>query len=378
MARVPVSAKVECADGLCGESTGVVVNPVTRTITHYVVREDATSVERLVPAEQVVLSSSDLLRLRCTRAELANLPQFLQADYVPSEVSSRASSAYYRAWIMPLVTRGDVPDDIAITEAIPPGTLAVRRGARVAAVDGDVGTVTDLVVEPESGQISHFVVEQGPRGSRELTLPVSAVGSVAEGTVYLKLDKGEVGALPSIPIKRHLLPGTAEVERVELVARVYDDPGKASEALDLLRNAQREPPRSFTIREAAVLVKNPDGSTMVEDTGDVTPEQGRVVGAVTGGLLGLLGGPLGAVVGAAAGAGIGDITSRKIDRGFPGSFLERLEGHLRPNTSALVVLVEHQWAQPVTEMLRGHEGLVSGQALTDFLVQEMLTERGGA
>jgi uncharacterized membrane protein len=277
---------------------------------------------------------------------------------------------------VPLVTPRDVPDNVVITEAIPSGTLAVRRGARVAAIDGEVGTVTDLVVDPASDQISHFVVEQGLRGTRELTLPVSVVGSVAEGTVYLKLDKAEIGALPSLPIKRHLLPGAVDVERIELVARVYDAPGKAREALDQLRNAQRATQRAFTIREAAVLVKNQDGSTSVQDTGDVPPERGRVVGAVTGGLLGLLGGPMGAVVGAAAGAGIGDVTSRKIDRGFPGSFLERLQGHLRPNTSALVVLVEHQWAQPVIQVLQGGEGLVSGQALTDFLVQEMLTERG--
>jgi hypothetical protein len=37
---IPIQAQVECADGPAGESTTLIVDPKTLTVTHVVVRED--------------------------------------------------------------------------------------------------------------------------------------------------------------------------------------------------------------------------------------------------------------------------------------------------------------------------------------------------
>ena len=49
---IPLNAKVECADGSCGQSTTVIVDPVKRELTHLVVRVQHKR-EVLVPVSQI-------------------------------------------------------------------------------------------------------------------------------------------------------------------------------------------------------------------------------------------------------------------------------------------------------------------------------------
>jgi hypothetical protein len=39
MTDIPIKAKVECNDGPCGQSTNVIVNPVSHKVTHLVVHD---------------------------------------------------------------------------------------------------------------------------------------------------------------------------------------------------------------------------------------------------------------------------------------------------------------------------------------------------
>ena len=93
----------------------------------------------------------------------------------------------------------DVP-----SEAIAPDELAVHRGARVKASDGDVGQVDEFLVEPKSGCITHLVLREGHLwGQKDVTIPVSEIDRQheEEGVVYLKLDKQAIEALPGVPVQ---------------------------------------------------------------------------------------------------------------------------------------------------------------------------------
>ena len=71
MIEVPLGAKVRCTDGVGGESTQVIVNPIDQQITHLVVQDKQLKpTEHLVPVVQIETSSSDEIRLKCTIAEL--------------------------------------------------------------------------------------------------------------------------------------------------------------------------------------------------------------------------------------------------------------------------------------------------------------------
>ena len=111
----------------------------------------------------------------------------------------------------------------------------------------------------------------------------------------------------------------------------------------------------------------------ITQSGQPSAGKGAALGAATGGLMALLG-PIGLVAGAVVGAGAGAVIGPKWDMGFPDAFLKNLEERLEPGHSALVVLVDHESAQNLTEALAGRKDVMEGQQLVDTLVQELLVE----
>ena len=237
----------------------------------------------------------------------------------------------------------------------------LKEGAQVKTSDGhDVGVVRELAAD------EHFVVQHG--NDWELTLPASAVGRVEGDTVYLALDEEAFEKLPTIPLAKKARDGY-EQERVELVTRVFDNPGKAAEALEFVDDLHRR--KVLKLLNAAVLVKDKDGKLSIDDVKEFDPKKGRLWGAVTGGLVGLLAGPAGVVIGALAGLGLGGLAGSKIDAGFSNEFLENLDQYLQPGSSALILLIEDHWVKSAAESMDGMGGVVLQETLTDRLVKDL-------
>jgi uncharacterized membrane protein/sporulation protein YlmC with PRC-barrel domain len=365
MMHIPIEAQVECTDGRCGKSVAVTVDPVRRQVTQVIV--DDKTAQRLVPMDQVEATASDSIRLCCTKAQLAEMPSFVMERFVP--VAPSLGEEAYRYYALPLVTGLEpAPPVLIADEQVPSGELAVHRGMPVEASDGHVGKVGELVVDPQSGEITHFVLQEGHLwGKKEVTLPLSAIDIASGDAVYLKVDKAAIEQLPAIPVKRHHWYAEPELE---LVVKVYDKPGRAEEALEFVHDLHNR--RTLRIRNAAILARDEEGAVTVRDTRDIDPKKGRLLGAITGGLIGLVGGPAGVVVGALAGAGTGAVAGKRIDFGFSDKFLNKLQEHLQPGSEALVVLVEHEFVVPLSESLAQDEGTIVQQTLTDKLVEELM------
>jgi uncharacterized membrane protein/sporulation protein YlmC with PRC-barrel domain len=375
MGKIPLNAKVECMDGACGESITVIVNPTTHKVTHFVVKYEQLPDhdQRLVAVDQVLDTSSGLVRLRCTRDELAGMEPFLETQYIKTEQPVPTYEAY-DSYMFPYVTQMETVDMAIEVERVPSGGLAVRRGTQVEASDGHVGEVGELVMDPSTGDITHLVLREGHLwGKKEITLPISAIDYVEEDTVVLKLDKEALEALPAIPVVRHYgeKRGT-QTKQVELFVRVFDDTEKAGENLKDLKNVNLR--GDVDIRSAAVLVKDQEGKVSITERGDVDAKHGALFGAITGGLIGLVGGPVGVVVGAAAGAATGGVAAKKIDMGLTDEFLDAFQERLKPGTSALVMVIEHDAAKSFTDAMADVGGMVLQETLTDEMVQQLLAE----
>lgn len=192
---LPLNAKVYCVDGLCGQSKELVLDRKTEEVTHLVVKGNhLPHTELLVPVELVAETTPRLIRLRCTKDKLAELEPFLKAEVIEEKIPHYLPDPY----LIPI----EVPETKWVTvkrEAIPPGEVAVRQGAHVKATDGHVGWLDELLVDPVTEQVTHLVLRKGHLwGQRDVTIPVSEIDRLEENTVYLKLDKGQVGALRSI------------------------------------------------------------------------------------------------------------------------------------------------------------------------------------
>jgi len=99
-----------------------------------------------------------------------------------------------------------LPETKVITDhysSVPPGALAVRRGARVKATDAFVGQVNEFIVNPETGYITHMVLREGlPWDRKYITIAITEIDHIDEKVVYLKLNKKSVKQLPAIPVRR--------------------------------------------------------------------------------------------------------------------------------------------------------------------------------
>jgi sporulation protein YlmC with PRC-barrel domain len=207
--NIPIDAGVECADGVCGVSTHVVVDPASTKITHLVVRQkDLPHIERMVPVEWITQTTSNLIQLTCTKDEFGDQETFTETEYIkldPRDYPSAAQDPFAGGpHLYPSYSIAGSERYVPVEhERVPPGELAVRRGAQVEATDGHVGRVDEFLVDPGDEHITHLIMRKGHLwGQKDVSIPISTIKHIEEDTVYLTLSKNEVGALPAIPIRR--------------------------------------------------------------------------------------------------------------------------------------------------------------------------------
>jgi sporulation protein YlmC with PRC-barrel domain len=220
MIDLPMKAEVHCSDGVAGRSTYVIGNPIDRRITNLVVKSYRPPFrEYLVPVDQVEETTNDRIKLRCTRDDLIKMEPFEYEEYIPTEFPNYLcwpyvlpEQPYFSAsgpsigYLFPAPwerMKEEIPYAGVKRQNIPASELALQRSARVEATDGYVGQVDELLVNSNDMQVTHLVLlERHIFKKREITIPVSQIDHIAEGTVYLKLDRQSVEGLPTTPIQR--------------------------------------------------------------------------------------------------------------------------------------------------------------------------------
>ncbi len=377
MHQIALNARVVCLDGPVGKCSHLVFLPGARTLTHFVVSGDTDAQwdDRIVPLEMIIGSDESVINLNCTREEVAALPAFSDREFVAysSEEYMASSMMMSDPYTMPMYI--PVNNEI-VHENIPEGLRAIRYGTVVEATDGPVGSVDQLLLDPETSEITHFTLQEDHLWGKAkvITLPLTAVDHADENTVYLKLDKASIAVLPAIKGGKKGDSGERP-GRVELIAKVFDAPEKAAESLEFVRSLERAQHGALKIRNSAIIIKDAQGKVTVTEPSTLSRRKGRWMGAVAGGLLGALAGPVGIVIGAAAGAGIGHTSPKWFDLGLPDEFLTRLQGRLTPSSSALVLVVDHTYSRSLKESLSSSDGFIMETTLTDEVVAQLLDEQ---
>ena len=364
MKHIPLNANVVCTDGLCGLATCVTIDPETFQVTHIAVKQSGgAQTDRLVPVDRIEEITSDQIRLNCTSTELADMPSFTTTEFRQVEVPRYIADGYTTHSYVPEITRMKVE-----TEQVPKGEFAVSEGAEVVATDGPVGHVDELWFDPTTGNVTHLILrEDHILGDTDVILPVSVIQSATSDTVHLKVNHDMLSSLLAIPVAQR-----QRAEDIELIVYVVKNLNESHELWDALKPLAAG--HGAAVLNAALLVKEQDGTTALREIEDIGPRRGTLFGAITGGIIGLVGGPIGIVVGAAAGAATGGIAARKIDMGFPDEYLQKLQDHLRPDSSAIVALVKKEGIDKVTAALSTFKGQLLQQEVTEDLAGK-LTER---
>lgn len=158
---------------------------------------------------------------------------------------------------------------------------------------------------------------------------------------------------------------------VQVIVAAFQDPNGASNALNQLKQAQKQ--GTIKIEDAATIVKDGEGKLHIKETADMGGGKGAVIGGVVGGVIGILAGPGGVVVGAGVGAVIGGFAAKLHDAGFPDERLREIGGALKPNTSAIVAVVDDTWVAEAERQMQ-EQGAKSVTAALSADIAKQLSE----
>lgn len=142
-----------------------------------------------------------------------------------------------------------------------------------------------------------------------------------------------------------------------LVAITFDKPTRATEVLVNVMHLQQE--GVLHLGDAVVISKDENGRARIQQTVDITPGKGALIGSWWGIFAGLLLGPLAIAGGAAAGALYGKL----VDKGLDDEWVKQMADWLDAGRSALLLLVSVENQPALLRELGRYEGEV---VVTDF------------
>ena len=182
-----MGATASCVDGPGGKVSRVIIDPATETVTHLVIEpKHWLGVGRLVPLDLVDTTGGGL-SLRCTVEEFGNLEPAEEAELAEDVTGGLALNA-------PMGATSPVP--VILQDVVPLGETDVERGEPVHAVDGEIGRVEGLLVNPDNHRVTHVLLQEGHLwGRKKVSIPVSAVTGVENG-IQLSLTRKQVEDLP--------------------------------------------------------------------------------------------------------------------------------------------------------------------------------------
>lgn len=216
-ARFEIGDRVEATDGVCGELSGVIIDPVARALTHLIVKpERHEGFGRLVPVD-LVESDADPVRLSCTVAQFLELDEAEETHLLaPSDNPLSPGGGQVYSWpyyelglvggmgegVMQPLELGDHSTPQPLTsERVPVGEVEVRRGDPVHAADGFIGSVEGLVVDPADQHVTHVLLAEGHLwGHKQVAIPI---GTMTRGDQEIRVDltKEQIEGLPAVSLR---------------------------------------------------------------------------------------------------------------------------------------------------------------------------------
>jgi uncharacterized membrane protein len=162
---------------------------------------------------------------------------------------------------------------------------------------------------------------------------------------------------------------TTEVP-VDVVVAAFTDERGASDALKDLEAAKKQ--GVIDIKDAAVLSRDAKNELHITETADKGFGKGAVMGGVAGAVVGVLAGPIGWVT--LGGAAVGGLAAKLKDGGFPDARLRQIGEGLKPGSSAIVAVVEHEWVREVERRMEQRAADIITESIEQDIAMQLEEE----
>jgi uncharacterized membrane protein len=160
-----------------------------------------------------------------------------------------------------------------------------------------------------------------------------------------------------------------DIGPLQLLAVAFSQPdfqGKIQDELDKLRES-----KLIRIVDGMAVQKDESGKLIVLQASDLTSDENKLYGAVIGGLIGIGSGD--AEVAQRTSDYVAERFNERYDYGLDADDLRELADTMESGDAAIILLIEHIWAQPLRNAMRDAGGMLLAQ---DFLSPELLISMG--
>ena len=194
-------------DKISGYVKSVVVDRGTRTVTHLVVEPTGREgLARLVRLDDRVDAQDSTIRLGYTEAEFKNLTaaEDALAEVLSSGPVELISEGWRPADDEPVVDGSKISParamdrgEMDLVPVLLPAGEEEHRGDHVHAIDGEIGQLRALGIDPGTHQVTHVhvLLKEGPlRRHQDVAIPSGSVSGFTGG-IYLSISRHQVAEL---------------------------------------------------------------------------------------------------------------------------------------------------------------------------------------
>ena len=190
-----IGTKVRCLDGRCGKLAKIAVDPATLQVTDLIVEEGFLLKQaRALPFSTLAYAELEDILLLLNNDDLRGYAEYREkvferpATAQDGHSGSRTEEVSYPTFTTPYdpgMPIGTIKE--RIRQGISSKLEVITKGTLVKNSEGIVGRLSHLMTDPETGEITNLVVQQGFMFPEQLVVPVYFVESISEDGIFLIL-----------------------------------------------------------------------------------------------------------------------------------------------------------------------------------------------
>lgn len=193
-----------------GELEHVVIDPETNKVTNLIVNKGfLLPNDKVLPISLVMESNEDHIKLYNFEGSFDDFDDYIELHYVKSKSTTvedyeeglpllpyPPSGSYGPTGYVPIYHPSGGMETKVIKNT-PTGTKSIKEGAKVFGLKGEhVGDVEEVIIKPQSDEVTHFVISKGMLFTEEKLIPTNWVKGYDSNQLKLVVDSTIVEGLP--------------------------------------------------------------------------------------------------------------------------------------------------------------------------------------
>jgi hypothetical protein len=199
-----IGATVHCKNEDCGKLEKLVVDPETLEVTHLIVKNGLFRPEdRIVPLTVVDRAKGNYVMLAINDTGLEKYPAYRFFDiniegHKNHQKIVGSSSVTHQSSLDGFSsdhTYDSVIQRQSVHNNVPENGEIIKRGTPVYGADKKIGVIDHVIVEGETGELSHLVIDRGLLSCSKV-IPITQIEGLHEKKIIVNLAESEINKFP--------------------------------------------------------------------------------------------------------------------------------------------------------------------------------------